>query len=287
MKETKRIMVAMRLNHGCANVVDGPNKASHAHEVSLPWSHSAHAPSAVHKPCNKALVARGVFREKNCLLYSSRYAEAMHDRPWRLIALSRFLSKTAERSLPFVKTLKQCLKKNKFTWTDEAEASFLAVKEHLSSLPALATPFPAETLTVYLSASEKAISAVLLVERKGSEIPIYFVSRTLKGGEEMYSIIEKAALALVHASRRLRRYFQAHPIRVLTNLPIQQILARPEVSGRLAKWAIELGDFEIKFKPRNAYKGQVLADFLIEAPEYKNQEHTPHFGNHESCDASK
>ncbi|KAD6795943.1 hypothetical protein E3N88_06839 [Mikania micrantha] len=124
----------------------------------------------------------------------------------RLIALSRFLSRIAERSLPFITTLKKCLKKNQFKWTQEAELSFKSIKQHLSELPSLTTPVPRETIMIYLS-SEKAISTVLLVEQAGKHIPIYFISRTLKGGEERYASIEKATLALVYASRRLRRYF--------------------------------------------------------------------------------
>nr|XP_043611701.1 uncharacterized protein LOC122583350 [Erigeron canadensis] len=78
-------------------------------------------------------------------------------------------------------------------------------------------------------------------------------------------------LGLVHAARRLRRYFQAHSIQLLTDKPIKQILSRPEVLGRLAKWAVELGEHEIEFKPRNAIKGQILADFLAEVPATKAQ----------------
>ncbi|XP_071726952.1 uncharacterized protein [Rutidosis leptorrhynchoides] len=62
-------------------------------------------------------------------------------------------------------------------------------------------------------------------------------------------------------------YFQGHPILVLTYQPLKQILRRPESSGRLAKWAIELGKYEINFAPRNAVKGQVLAEFILETNE--------------------
>ncbi|XP_071738599.1 uncharacterized protein [Rutidosis leptorrhynchoides] len=73
--------------------------------------------------------------------------------------------------------------------------------------------------------------------------------------------------ALVYTARRLRRYFQGHPILVLTDQPIKQILKHPESSGRLAKWAIELGEYEINFSPRHAVKGQILANFLLETTE--------------------
>ncbi|GJZ94650.1 hypothetical protein Tco_0666853 [Tanacetum coccineum] len=67
------------------------------------------------------------------------------------------------------------------------------------------------------------------------------------------------------AFRRMKELLEALPT-VLSDKPIKQILARPEKSGRIAKWAIELGKYEIKFKGRNSVKGQILADFLAETP---------------------
>ena len=76
--------------------------------------------------------------------------------------------------------------------------------------------------------------------------------------------MEKLILALVTAARKLRPYFQAHTIEVPTEYPMKQVLHKPEVSGRLMKWAIELSKFDIRYKPKNAIKGQVLADFVME-----------------------
>ena len=75
--------------------------------------------------------------------------------------------------------------------------------------------------------------------------------------------MEKLILALVTTARKLRPYFRAHTIEVLTEHPMKQILHKPEASGRLVKWAIELSEFDI-YKPRTTIKGQVLADFIIE-----------------------
>ncbi|XP_071739327.1 uncharacterized protein [Rutidosis leptorrhynchoides] len=95
-------------------------------------------------------------------------------------------------------------------------------------------------------------------------MPVYFVSKVLSGREVNYTLMEKLVCALVHTARRLCRYFQAHPIVVLTDQPIRQVLYKPEVSGQLAKWAIELGEHEINFSLRTAVKGQILADYLAE-----------------------
>ena len=76
--------------------------------------------------------------------------------------------------------------------------------------------------------------------------------------------MEKLILALVTAARKLRPYFQAHTIEVPTEYPMKQVLHKPETSGRLMKWAIELSEFDIQYKPKTAIKGQVLADFVME-----------------------
>ncbi|GJX06713.1 reverse transcriptase domain-containing protein [Tanacetum coccineum] len=120
--------------------------------------------------------------------------------------------------------------------------------------------------TPNLAATTEAITAVLLTDMGNVHKPIYFVSKALKGAEVNYPNLKKVAIALVHVTRRLRRYFQAHTICVLTDQPIRQILLKPKNLGHLAKWAIELGEHEIIYKPRSAIKGQILADFLAESP---------------------
>ncbi|XP_077215904.1 uncharacterized protein LOC143850547 [Tasmannia lanceolata] len=84
------------------------------------------------------------------------------------------------------------------------------------------------------------------------------------GAETRYQRVEKLVYALIMAARKLRPYFQAHTIKVLTGQPLRQILHRPDTSGRLVKWAVELGEFDIKYLPRPAIKAQVLADFIAE-----------------------
>ena len=76
--------------------------------------------------------------------------------------------------------------------------------------------------------------------------------------------MEKLILALVTAALKLRPYFQTHTIEVPTEYPMKQVLHKPETSRRLMKWAIELSEFDIRYKPKTAIKGQVLADFVME-----------------------
>ncbi|GJU89645.1 reverse transcriptase domain-containing protein [Tanacetum coccineum] len=163
-------------------------------------------------------------------------------------------------------------KKSDFLWTEEAEAAFRRMKEHIAKLAMLTDPEEQEELIVYLAASKEAVSVVLMTEREARQMPIYFVSRALRGPEVNYTSMEKLVLALVHASKRLRRYFQAHPIIVITDQPIKNILSNPEVAGRMQKWSIQLGEFGIHYRPRVSVKGQVLADFIVERPEEEGQD---------------
>ncbi|GJU59426.1 reverse transcriptase domain-containing protein [Tanacetum coccineum] len=200
-------------------------------------------------------------------LLSPRTIKEVQSLNGKLANLNRFLSKSAEKSLLLFKTLKKCIKKSDFHWTPEAEQAFKELKQHLSELPLLVAPKPKEELTVYLFASYGAVSAVLMTERGTVQTPVYFVSRALQGPELNYAPMEKLVLALVFAAKRLRRYFQAHPIVVITDQPIKQIISRPDAAGRLQKWSVMLGEHNITYRPRTSVKGQILADFLVEKPD--------------------
>nr|KAJ0216025.1 hypothetical protein LSAT_V11C300153800 [Lactuca sativa] len=165
----------------------------------------------------------------------------------KLTALCRYISKSTDKAMPLFHTLKGCIEKSNFQWTAAVESALQKIKEALHKLPTLASPILGETLQVYLSNSNEAISSVLDVEREGEQKPVYFVSRALQGPELNYPTLEKL-------------------IEVLMNCSIKQILLKPETSGRLAKWAIELGEHDISYHPRMSIKGQALADFLLEIP---------------------
>ena len=79
--------------------------------------------------------------------------------------------------------------------------------------------------------------------------------------------LEKAILVMVHATRKLPQYFQAHIVFVLTQLPLKSVLRSADYTGRIAKWGTILGAFDIKYMPRTSIKGQVLADLVAEFAE--------------------
>jgi hypothetical protein len=112
--------------------------------------------------------------------------------------------------------------------------------------------------------AEYAVSAALIMEDEGNQKPVYFVSQVLRDAETRYTPVEKMALALVMASRKLKPYFQAHPIIVLTSVPLKKALTNFEASGRLLKWALELSEYNISYQSRTALKSQILADFVAE-----------------------
>ena len=74
-------------------------------------------------------------------------------------------------------------------------------------------------------------------------------------------------MAVVHATRKLPHYFQAHTMVILTQLPLKSILRSADYTGRIAKWGTILGAFDIKYMPRTSVKGQVLADLVAEFAE--------------------
>ncbi|GJR37530.1 reverse transcriptase domain-containing protein [Tanacetum coccineum] len=118
-----------------------------------------------------------------------------------LASLNRFLAKSTEKSLPFFKTLEKCTKKSDFHYTKEAEAVFKQMKQLIAELPTLTIPEEKEELIVNLAAAKEAVSAVLMTEREAKKMPIYFVSRALRGPKVNYTSMEKLVLALVHASK--------------------------------------------------------------------------------------
>nr|GEU58356.1 reverse transcriptase domain-containing protein [Tanacetum cinerariifolium] len=185
----------------------------------------------------------------------------------KLASLNRFLAKSSEKSLPFFKTLKKYTNKSDFHWTTEAEEAFKQMKQLIAKLPMLTAPMEKEELIIYLTTAKETVSAVLITEREATQMPIYVVSMALRGLEINYISMKKLVLALVHASKRLKRHFQVYPIIVIMDQPIQQVLSRPKVAGRLQKWSIELREYAIHYRPRVSVKGQILADFIVKRPE--------------------
>jgi hypothetical protein len=195
-----------------------------------------------------------------------------------LAALSRFISRLAERALPFFKLLR---KFDPFSWTEEAEQAFSDLKQHLVSLQILVAPETGEPLYLYITAAVEAVSMVLVVEsmaQEGQEPEgsgpatgvwtvqklVYYVSEVLHKAKARYLETHKLLYALLVASRKLHHYFQAHRVGVVTSFLLRAILHNSNATGNIAKCAVELAEFQLDFHPRHAVKSQVLADFIME-----------------------
>ena len=188
-----------------------------------------------------------------------------------LATLNRFISNFADWCCPFYQLLK---KWKGFQWTDECEKFFQDL-EYLVQALMLSTPEPGEDLFMYLLVFEHAVS-IVLVRDQGVQLPVYYISKTLIDAEIRYLPLEKLVLALVHATRKLPHYFQAHTIYVLTEYPLQSLLKKFDFTGRIAKWGTRLGYFDIWYRPRSSVKDQVLADFVAEFPPKRELETVCH-----------
>nr|GEX74262.1 reverse transcriptase domain-containing protein [Tanacetum cinerariifolium] len=95
--------------------------------------------------------------------------------------------------------------KSDFHWTTKVEKAFKQMKQLIAELPMLTAPMEKEELIVYLAFAKETVSAVLMTEREAKQMPVYFVSRALRGPELNYMSMEKLVPTLVHASKHLKR----------------------------------------------------------------------------------
>ena len=147
----------------------------------------------------------------------------------KVAALNKFVSKATDKCLPFFRVLRKS-----FEWTNECQKAFEDLKKYLSSPPLLSQSIPGEKLYLYIEVSQAAVSAALVRDEGGSQRPVYFISRAFQGAEERYPRMEKLAFALITAARKLKPYFQAHTIIILTDQPLKRAMSSPKAAGRMA-----------------------------------------------------
>ena len=111
-----------------------------------------------------------------------------------------------------------------------------------------------EKLYLYLAMSNNAVSSALIKEEENVQKTVYYTSQAFQGTESNYLRLEKIAIALLVASRKLRPYFQAQSIVVMTDQPIRKTMNKIDAAGQLIQWAIKLGQFNIEYRPRVAIK---------------------------------
>ena len=180
----------------------------------------------------------------------------------RLVALGSFMAQLKDKLNFFFLTLKGASASG---WTNDCELAFEDIKSYLTQPPILSSPQPGEQLYMYLAVSNCVVSVVLFRYIKDNEQrPFYYVSKAMVDVETRYSKMEQTTLALRSVAQKLRPYFQAHEVIILTNQLLRNILHKPDLSGRMVRWVIELDEYRIKYQPKLAMKGQVMADFIAE-----------------------
>jgi hypothetical protein len=132
----------------------------------------------------------------------------------------------------------------------------------------LTAPNPKHTLLLYISTSHSAVSAALVLEKeiKGShrQVLVYFVSEALSSSKLFYSELKKIAYVVIMSSRKLRHYFEAHRIVVVTNQQLHYLFNNREASSRISKWTSELLEYYVDFERRSTIKSKVLEDFIAD-----------------------
>jgi hypothetical protein len=114
------------------------------------------------------------------------------------------------------------------------------------------------------------VSSAIVVKRQedGHAYPVqrlvYFVSEVLSECKARYQPVQKLLYAVLITLRKLRHYFQEYSVSVITDYPLGDILRNQDATGRISKWAVELGALNIDFKPCTTIKSQALVDFMAE-----------------------
>jgi hypothetical protein len=183
----------------------------------------------------------------------------------RLASLNRFISRSAERNLPFFEVLKSA---KVFQWGSAQQKAFEELKQYLIDLTTLTPPAPGAPLLLYVAALHSAVSAALVQEKLEGQLkkqaPVYFVFEVLSVSKKNYTELEKVLYAVLMASRKLRHYFQAYHIIVPSSQPLKDIMRNREATRRIGKWAAELNEFSIDYVHRSSIQSQALADFIVD-----------------------
>ncbi|KAK1694005.1 hypothetical protein QYE76_010702 [Lolium multiflorum] len=162
---------------------------------------------------------------------------------------------------------------------DQADAAFKELKNMLVTAPILASPLEREPMLLYIAATNRVVSVVVVVEReeegKTVQRPVYYLSEVLSSSKQNYPHFQKMTYGVFMAATKLKHYFEEHPMKVVSEAPISDIMGNKDASGRIAKWAIQLSPYVPVYERRDAIKSQALADFLVDWAEiqYKPPEH--------------
>ena len=138
-----------------------------------------------------------------------------------IAALNRFISWSVDKCRPFFLLMN---KWKGFEWTEECALAFRQLKEYLSRPLIMSSPEMDKVLFTYITVAPHVVSLVLIRVNSDIQMTVHYMSISLHKVEIHYLPLEKAILAVVHATRKLPHYFQAHTVVVLTQLPLRVLL---------------------------------------------------------------
>lgn len=179
----------------------------------------------------------------------------------------RFIPFYSNLTAPMTGLIKGKRKSQKIEWTDSAEDSFRRIKEALVSAPILVSPDFRKQFTIQCDASDIGVGCVLTQEgESGQEVVIAFASRTLTSAERKYTVTEKELAAILFGTEKFRCYVEGTRFRVITDHYSLLWLNRlKDPSGRLARWAVKLQQFDMMIEHRKGALN-IVPDALSRAP---------------------
>ena len=138
----------------------------------------------------------------------------------------------------------------------------------MMNLPTVQAPVHRNPLLLYLAVNSYAIGALIAQEDGGGvEQLMYYISHALKDAETRYPRAERACLAIVYASQRLRHYFLAYKVWLMTKShTIKALLQQPILSGRISQWLLQLSQYDLRMGKSRAVKSQAITDLLAQFP---------------------
>ncbi|KAL0340174.1 UNVERIFIED_CONTAM: hypothetical protein Sradi_4534200 [Sesamum radiatum] len=183
----------------------------------------------------------------------------------KLAYLRRFISNLTHRCQPFSRLIKKDVS---FQWDEACDKAFKSIQSYLMKPPVFVAPVPGRLLILYLAVQERFVE-ILLAQNNNDrkDNTLYYLSRMMMPNELKYLPIEKLCLALMFSIQKLKHYFQSHSIHLVSKANLlKYVMAKPVLSDRLARWYLQLQQFEITYVLKKSINGQVLADFLADHP---------------------
>ncbi|XXG53667.1 hypothetical protein AAC387_Pa03g1729 [Persea americana] len=156
-----------------------------------------------------------------------------------------------------------------FVWDAKCEAAFQDIKTYLTKPPVLAAPTTGKLFILYTRGLDYSLGALLAHENdERKEVALYYLNRMLVGAEHLYSPVEKECLVVMFAVQKLRHYLLSNTVYLILRINLLKVLVTKadSLNVRLEKWSILLSQFDIRYVPQKATKGQALADFLVKHP---------------------